>query len=187
MMHVAPWQRHGLTHFSRDFETSLVGDESAAKLDLVTDVYAYSLRSFSTGRFLLGALPFNRNKADNGVRCHRAFLTLHPPNGETITIFETRHTVGVNFVPVCPPSGHFALLAVSDREPPMSDLTETPNRVRYDIREVFTKYGMKTAGLATGVCHFQSQLCYFIDIWEQEWKTTLDAIDRGVSATVSTF
>lgn len=131
-----------------------------------------------------------------GVRCVREKATLQGfYDASEIHLVEKRYSVAVSMLPVNQDEsrhsvGCFGLLPIQDdsgtrvSSDKLFYLTAPLQSARYEDQTPWRKYGIHLAGICTGISMLQHQVCAFIDSWEDNWKLTINAIDKMVLLNV---
>ncbi|KXJ85611.1 hypothetical protein Micbo1qcDRAFT_237410 [Microdochium bolleyi] len=175
---------------------SLTNNESPGRLS--HGILMFHLRSFivatdpagtteSSSKPPLHAVPEEQHHSFPGVRCVRertAFQGFY--DGQTLQLVERRYSTALSMLPLDAPAGRFALVSVADTSSPQDRdevWAEAPGyeRVYEERNRPWTKFGLRSVGLYTGLAAMQLQICSFLEGWERDWNRTIDAIDSKIS------
>lgn len=153
---------------------------AGSELEFCSNTMMHSMRSFYV---LEPDEPMrNKNPSTPGLRCYREYVTfrgLYDDNsGKPRILLERRHSIGLAMLPFQRPAGHFCLVNIRDKKGP----TNGDHRPKYEDR--WREYGLRPAGLYSGLSVFQLEICASIDMWEADWSETIRWLDDKVTLKV---
>ncbi|KAI1277159.1 hypothetical protein F5Y07DRAFT_398742 [Xylaria sp. FL0933] len=155
--------------------------------EVMSGIFTHYMRSFIVDSS--GNVKSTKPHAPS-LKCLREYITFRGfYTGEATKLTEKRYSTALNILPLQKPAGHYVLVSICDGQ--QNDVRrmfdESPGGEIFSAHPSapWKKYGIYPAGLYTGICMLQLQICAFIESWEQDWTCTVNHIDRMVSLNLN--
>ncbi|KAF7533832.1 hypothetical protein G7054_g6726 [Neopestalotiopsis clavispora] len=116
-----------------------------------------------------------------GMRCYRDHVTFRglydDKDSEPKKLLERRYSIGLAMLPLQRPAGHFCLVSIHDHIGTLWD--GYLDWGEYEAR--WKRFGLRPAGLYSGICVFQLEICVCIVRWEGDWTITIRELEEKIS------